>query len=108
MQVQGVAPKTPLEPEVLQRLRHFSKMNRLKKEALKVVASNLCEHELAGLHEMFRAMDQDGNGTISVGGWSAADDCDVLNTHAEQLIKWQWHFRGMKSACDLGNGLPSC
>ena len=33
-----------------------------------IVAGNLPEHELAGLHELFKSMDKDGNGTITVRG----------------------------------------
>jgi hypothetical protein len=35
-------------------------MNRLKKEALKVIAAALPAEEIAGLKEMFEAMDKDG------------------------------------------------
>lgn len=35
-------------------------MNKLKKEALKVIASNLPAEEITGLKEMFEAMDKDG------------------------------------------------
>lgn len=35
-------------------------MNRLKKEALKVIAANLPDEEITGLKEMFEAMDKDG------------------------------------------------
>jgi len=66
MKVQGVASDKPLEPEVLSRMKKFAKMNKLKKEALKVIASSLPAHELKGLREMFRAMDADNNGTITV------------------------------------------
>nr|CAB3451611.1 unnamed protein product [Digitaria exilis] len=47
------------------RLKHFSAMNRLKKMALRVIAQNLSEEELAGLKEMFKAMDTDGSGAIT-------------------------------------------
>ncbi|PNT69746.1 calcium-dependent protein kinase 6 [Brachypodium distachyon] len=61
----GVAPDKPLDPAVLSRLKQFSAMNRLKKMALRVIARNLSEEELAGLKEMFKAMDTDGSGAIT-------------------------------------------
>uniref|UniRef100_A0A0E0CTJ7 non-specific serine/threonine protein kinase n=1 Tax=Oryza meridionalis TaxID=40149 RepID=A0A0E0CTJ7_9ORYZ len=61
----GVAPDRPLAPAVLSRLKQFSAMNRLKKMALRVIARNLSEEELAGLKEMFKAMDTDASGAIT-------------------------------------------
>ncbi|KAL5212068.1 hypothetical protein ABZP36_022915 [Zizania latifolia] len=61
----GVAPDRPLAPAVLSRLKQFSAMNRLKKMALRVIAQSLSEEELAGLKEMFKAMDTDGSGAIT-------------------------------------------
>ncbi|XP_062221331.1 calcium-dependent protein kinase 6-like [Phragmites australis] len=61
----GVAPDRALDPAVLSRLKQFSAMNKLKKMALRVIAQNLSEEELAGLKEMFKAMDTDGSGAIT-------------------------------------------
>jgi calcium-dependent protein kinase len=61
----GVAPDAPLDPAMLSRLKHFSAMNKLKKMALRVIAQNLSEEELAGLKEMFKAMDTDASGAIT-------------------------------------------
>ncbi|OEL21794.1 Calcium-dependent protein kinase 4 [Dichanthelium oligosanthes] len=61
----GVAPDRALDPAVLSRLKQFSAMNRLKKMALRVIAQSLSEEELAGLKEMFKAMDTDGSGAIT-------------------------------------------
>lgn len=46
--------------QVLKRIRGFAAMNKLKKEALKVIAANLPAEEIVGLREMFEAMDKDG------------------------------------------------
>ncbi|KIY98461.1 calcium-dependent protein kinase [Monoraphidium neglectum] len=62
----GVAGDNVIEPEVLTRMRGFAAMNKLKKEALKVIALNLPAAEIEGLKEMFAAMDKDGSGTITV------------------------------------------
>ncbi|KAK3021492.1 hypothetical protein RJ639_046403 [Escallonia herrerae] len=61
----GVAPDRALDPAVLSRLKEFSAMNRLKKMALRVIAESLSEEEIAGLREMFKAMDTDNSGTIT-------------------------------------------
>ncbi|XP_047329192.1 calcium-dependent protein kinase 26-like isoform X2 [Impatiens glandulifera] len=61
----GVAPDKALDAAVLSRLKQFSAMNKLKKMALRVIADNLSEEELAGLREMFTAMDTDNSGAIT-------------------------------------------
>ncbi|CAM8974329.1 unnamed protein product [Rhodiola kirilowii] len=61
----GVAPDRALDPAVLSRLKQFSAMNKLKKMALRVIAERLSEEEIAGLKEMFQAMDTDNSGAIT-------------------------------------------
>ncbi|KAL5562317.1 hypothetical protein UlMin_032064 [Ulmus minor] len=61
----GVAPDSALDPAVLSRLKTFSAMNKLKKMALRVIAESLSEEEIAGLREMFTAMDTDNSGAIT-------------------------------------------
>eukprot|EP00268_Persea_americana_P044526 TRINITY_DN449_c0_g1_i2.p1 TRINITY_DN449_c0_g1~~TRINITY_DN449_c0_g1_i2.p1 ORF type:complete len:607 (-),score=116.38 TRINITY_DN449_c0_g1_i2:451-2271(-) len=61
----GVAPDRALDPAVLSRLKQFSAMNKLKKMALRVIAESLSEEEIAGLKEMFQAMDTDNSGAIT-------------------------------------------
>ncbi|KAJ6765595.1 SERINE/THREONINE-PROTEIN KINASE [Salix purpurea] len=61
----GVAPDRSLDPAVLSRLKQFSAMNKLKKMALRVIAESLSEEEIAGLKEMFQAMDTDNSGAIT-------------------------------------------
>ncbi|XP_047942351.1 calcium-dependent protein kinase 4 [Salvia hispanica] len=61
----GVAPDRALDPAVLSRLKQFSAMNKLKKMALRVIAESLSEEEIAGLKEMFAAMDTDNSGAIT-------------------------------------------
>lgn len=62
----GVASSQPLESEVLKRIRGFAAMNKLKKEALKIIATSLQPEEITGLKELFGAMDADGSGTITI------------------------------------------
>ncbi|KAG5556383.1 hypothetical protein RHGRI_006846 [Rhododendron griersonianum] len=60
-----VAPDKPLDPAVLNRLTQVSAMNKLEKMALRVIAGCLCEEEIAGLKEMFKAIDTDNSGQIT-------------------------------------------
>ncbi|XP_073006152.1 calcium-dependent protein kinase 10-like isoform X2 [Typha latifolia] len=65
VQVGGAAPDKPLDSAVLSRLKQFSAMNKLKKMALRVIAENLSEDEIAGLKEMFKMIDTDNSGQIT-------------------------------------------
>mmetsp|Transcript_30567 Transcript_30567/g.97574 ORF Transcript_30567/g.97574 Transcript_30567/m.97574 type:complete len:549 (+) Transcript_30567:129-1775(+) len=61
----GNAPDVPLDNAVLSRLQQFAAMNKIKKMALKVIATNLSEEEITGLKQMFAAIDTDNSGTIT-------------------------------------------
>ncbi|KAF3442777.1 hypothetical protein FNV43_RR16694 [Rhamnella rubrinervis] len=65
IQVDGVAPDKPLDSAVLTRLKQFSAMNKIKKMALRIIAENLSEEEIAGLKEMFKMIDTDNSGQIT-------------------------------------------
>ncbi|KAG5238544.1 calcium-dependent protein [Salix suchowensis] len=62
----GEAPDTPLDNAVLSRLKQFKAMNNFKKVALRVIAGCLSEEEIMGLKEMFRGIDTDNSGTITL------------------------------------------
>ncbi|XAR69840.1 Non-specific serine/threonine protein kinase [Bertholletia excelsa] len=66
VQIDGVAPDKPLDSAVLSRLKQFSAMNKLKKIAIRVIADSLSEEEIAGLKEMFKMIDADGSGQITL------------------------------------------
>ncbi|CAB4268709.1 unnamed protein product [Prunus armeniaca] len=66
VQVDGVAPDKALDSAVLSRLKQFSAMNKLKKMALRVIAESLSEEEIAGLKEMFKIIDADNSGQITL------------------------------------------
>lgn len=63
----GVATDQALDPGVLSRLKQFSTMNKLKKLALRVIAERLSEEEIAGLRQMFKAVDVQNRGVITFG-----------------------------------------
>ncbi|KAB2023203.1 hypothetical protein ES319_D06G000900v1 [Gossypium barbadense] len=64
----GDASDKPIDSAVLSRLKQFRVMNKLKKLALKVIAESLStEEEIKGLQQMFKNIDTDGSGTITLG-----------------------------------------
>eukprot|EP00884_Botryococcus_braunii_P005511 jgi/Botrbrau1/14961/Bobra.0018s0064.1 len=66
MRENGTASDKPLDNAILNRMRGFAGMNKLKKEALKVIATTLSPEEIAGLRSMFQALDKDNSGTITL------------------------------------------
>lgn len=48
-------------------LRHFAMMNKLKKASLNVIATQLSDHAIRDLKHMFMSMDENNDGTLSVG-----------------------------------------
>ncbi|WMV07233.1 hypothetical protein MTR67_000618 [Solanum verrucosum] len=62
----GEAPDIPLDNAVLHRLKQFRAMNKFKKVALRVIAGCLSEEEIMGLKQMFKNMDTDNSGTITL------------------------------------------
>ncbi|OIT01584.1 PREDICTED: calcium-dependent protein kinase 17-like isoform X1 [Nicotiana attenuata] len=62
----GEAPDTPLDNAVLHRLKQFRAMNKFKKVALRVIAGCLSEEEIMGLKQMFKSMDADNSGSITI------------------------------------------
>ncbi|KAI4348845.1 hypothetical protein L6164_009515 [Bauhinia variegata] len=66
VQVNGLAPDKPLDSAVIYRLKQFSAMNKLKKIAIRIIAENLSEDEIAGLKEMFKMIDVDNSGQITL------------------------------------------
>lgn len=62
----GEAPDTPLDNAVMDRLKQFRAMNKFKKVALRVIAGCLSEEEIMGLKQMFKGIDTDNSGTITL------------------------------------------
>jgi len=65
MKENGSASDKPLDNVILNRMRGFAGMNKLKKEALKVIATGMSPEEIAGLKALFVSMDTDNSGTIT-------------------------------------------
>eukprot|EP01025_Chloroclados_australasicus_P022122 TRINITY_DN2296_c0_g1_i1.p2 TRINITY_DN2296_c0_g1~~TRINITY_DN2296_c0_g1_i1.p2 ORF type:complete len:497 (-),score=108.07 TRINITY_DN2296_c0_g1_i1:352-1842(-) len=66
MKENGIASDKPLDVAVVTRIKGFAAMNKLKKEALRIIALNLPAEEIAGLKAMFQSIDTDKSGTITV------------------------------------------
>ncbi|KAL6957655.1 Calcium-dependent protein kinase 14 [Sarracenia purpurea var. burkii] len=60
------APNVSLGESVRARLKQFSVMNKLKKNALKVIAEHLSVEEVAGIKEGFELMDINNKGKINL------------------------------------------
>ncbi|CAL4983484.1 unnamed protein product [Urochloa decumbens] len=63
------APIVPLRDIVRLRLKEFSRMSRLKRKALRVIADHVADHwsaeEVEVINDMFKFMDTDNDGIIS-------------------------------------------
>lgn len=62
----GSASDKVIDNVVATRLKDFSKMNKLKKKALQVIAASLDPAEIEGLKNMFETIDTDKSGTITM------------------------------------------
>ncbi|KAJ7949987.1 putative Calcium-dependent protein kinase [Quillaja saponaria] len=60
------APNVPLGDVVKSRLKQFSMMNRFKRKALRVIADFLSTEEVEDIKEMFKKMDSDNDGIVSI------------------------------------------
>ncbi|KAE9591998.1 putative protein kinase CAMK-CDPK family [Lupinus albus] len=60
------APNVPLGDVVKSRLKQFSMMNRFKRKALRVIADFLSTEEVEDIKDMFKKMDSDNDGIVSI------------------------------------------
>ncbi|KAK2414691.1 Calcium-dependent protein kinase 13 [Trifolium repens] len=60
------APNVPLGDVVKSRLKQFSVMNRFKRKALRVIADFLSNEEVEDIKELFKKMDTDNDGIVSI------------------------------------------
>ncbi|KAK3018043.1 hypothetical protein RJ639_004533 [Escallonia herrerae] len=60
------APNVPLGDVVKARLKQFSMMNRFKRKALRVIADFLSNEEVEDIKEMFKKIDSDNDGIVSI------------------------------------------
>ncbi|KAL0740208.1 hypothetical protein Bca4012_081721 [Brassica carinata] len=96
VRVDGVALDKPLYSAVLTRLTQFSAMNKLKKIAIKVIAESLSEEEIAGLKEMFKMIDTDNSGHITLEELKKVLDRVGANLKDSEIL-------GLMQAADIDN-----
>ncbi|CAO2827100.1 unnamed protein product [Amaranthus hypochondriacus] len=60
------APNVPLGDVVKSRLKQFAMMNRFKRKALRVIAEFLSAEEVEDIKEMFKKIDTDDDGIVTV------------------------------------------
>nr|AHA61365.1 calcium-dependent protein kinase [Arachis hypogaea] len=60
------APNIPLGDAVKSRLKQFSMMNRFKRKALRVIADFLSNEEVEDIKDIFKKMDTDNDGIVSI------------------------------------------
>ncbi|KAI5063027.1 hypothetical protein GOP47_0021574 [Adiantum capillus-veneris] len=90
IRVDGEASNKPLDNVVLTRMKQFRAMNKLKRVALKVIANSLSEEEIMGLKAIFKEMDTDGNGKITLDELRqglAKQGSDLAETEIRQLME---------------------
>ena len=63
---QGAAPDKPIDNIVISRMRKFAAMNKMKQAALMVMAKKLQPADIEGLQLLFKSIDTDSSGTITV------------------------------------------
>lgn len=96
VQVDGVAPDKPLDSAVLTRLKQFSAMNKLKKIAIRVIAESLSEEEIAGLKQMFKMIDTDNSGQITLEELKRGLEKAGANLKDSEIV-------GLMQAADIDN-----
>ena len=82
----GLASDRPLDSVVLTRMAKFAAMNKLKKAALLVAARSLSEAEITGLSNLFKSIDVDASGTITVEEMRQA--CSKMGSHFQVRPLW--------------------
>jgi len=87
--IRGNASTKPLVQSVMDNMKQFSNMNKLKKRAMQIMAEST---KLPNLHEVkkaFREMDRDGSGTITVD--EMRDALEAVNKNfSEEYFEKLW------------------
>ena len=86
----GDAPAVQIDNVVLQRMKHFSNVNKFKKLGYLAMAKTLTKEEITGLKEMFTMFDTDKSGTITIGELQkglASKGATATSTEITELMK---------------------
>jgi len=90
MKENGVASDKPIGDVVLNRLNNFANMNKMKKQAMRIIANAMPAEEIAGLEAIFKAIDTDNSGTITAEELNATLEKkgnNIPKDQLEQLLK---------------------
>ena len=82
----GGASKTPFLKSVLNNLRDFTASSKFKTGILKIMADSMSEKELADLRAVFKELDEDGNGKVTVTELSHAMEKAGTSARKEELL----------------------
>ncbi|CAN1306806.1 Calcium-dependent protein kinase 20 [Linum perenne] len=96
VQVDGLAPDKPLDSAVISRLKQFSAMTKLKKIAIRVIAESMSEEEIAGLRNMFKMIDADNSGHITLEELKKGLEKAGANLKENEIV-------GLMQAADIDN-----
>lgn len=82
----GGASKTPFLKTVLNNLRDFTASSKFKTGILKIMADSMSDRELQELRAVFKELDEDGNGRITVTELSHAMEKAGTTARKEELL----------------------
>jgi len=86
----GSAPDENRSDSIMSRLKKFNGENKLKQAALGLIANQLTGEEIEELRQVFKKIDADGNGVITLDELNAAADefgDGFLNEDIEQILR---------------------
>ncbi len=82
----GGASKTPLLRTVMNNLKDFTATSKFKTGILKIMADSMTEKELNDLKEVFKTLDADGDGKVTVTELSTAMEKAGTSARKEELL----------------------
>ncbi len=91
---------------VVARLQQFTAMNAFKRQARRVLATYLPEEEVVGLMQVFRSMDRDGDGLLTVRELQAGlaeRGIGISDSNAKVRVAMRLAW-----ACHAGERVPMC
>ncbi|KAJ8907282.1 hypothetical protein NDN08_007397 [Rhodosorus marinus] len=89
MKVDGIASDEPLVQSIMDNLKNFSEMNKFKRRALQVMATNMKEEDIQKMKQAFDEVDTDGSGTITIEEMKAALH-RLGNNVADEEVQKMW------------------
>ena len=82
----GGASRTPFLKTVINNLKDFTATSKFKTGILKIMADSMSEKELDDLKQVFKELDEDGNGKVTVAELSKAMEKAGTQARKEELL----------------------